>query len=78
MQIAIPAECRLDPLAPAEVAEPTLPPLPVANAPDYLVVRTKRAEAAGLFFQGQRDAERDARVTNAETQKVCSAWAKGQ
>ena len=72
----VPAECRLDPVAPEPVAEPVLPALPGAAAIDYLAVRTKRAEAAGLFFQGQRDAERDARLTNARTQEVCAAWAK--
>lgn len=76
--MAIPPECRLDPVAPEPVDEPALPPLPASNAPSYLAVRTQRAELAGLYFQGVAGAERDARVTNAETQAACARWAKAQ
>lgn len=74
--LVIPAECRVDPVGPEPVDAPVLPDLPPANAPTYLAVRTQRAELAGLYFQGERDAERVARVTNSETQAACAAWAR--
>lgn len=82
----IPATCLVDPTEPDPLAEPELPPLPPRPATDalsaallsYYVVRTQRAEIAGLFFQNQRDEERDARETNAAAQAGCVAWAKAQ
>lgn len=76
--LMIASECRLNPVEPVTVDEPILPALPDATAPSYLPVRTQRAELAGLFFQGQRDAEREARIANARTQAVCAAWARAQ
>jgi hypothetical protein len=72
----VPPECRLTPVDPEPVDEVLLPPLPVETAPDYLAVRTKRAELAGLFYQGQRDAEKAAREANAKPQLKCAEWSK--
>ena len=74
--LVLPLECKTAPIDPVPVEEVRLPPLPVATDPTYTAIRARRAEAAGLFFQGQRDAERDARETNAATQRVCAAWAR--
>ena len=68
------------------MAEPDLPPLPPRPATDalsaalltYYVVRTQRAEIAGLFFQNEAAEERETREANASTQDVCAAWAKAQ
>lgn len=38
--------------------------------------RRERAELAGLFFQGQRDAYRAAWEMNADTQTRCATWAR--
>jgi len=69
---------------PVAVEEPPIPaplPRPASNAAsadfvNYATNRMERAELAGLFFQGERDAERDARVTNATSQAACANWAK--
>lgn len=74
----IAAACLVDPVEPVAVDPPVLPELPAATAPDYLAARTRRAELAGLFFQGERDAERDARQLNARTQAACVDWARAQ
>ena len=82
----VPADCRLDPVEPEPLAEPELPPLPArpgANATavqalPYYTIRTQRAEAAGLYFQGVVERERFARVTNADNQRACAAWARSQ
>lgn len=78
---ALPAECRLDPASPDPLAEPELPPLPPRPASDalsaglltYYVVRTQRAEIAGLYFQNQATEERETRETNAGPQRICAA-----
>lgn len=74
--LTIPAACGLLPVEPQAVDEPTLPPLPASTAPGYLATRTQRAELAGLFFQGQRDAYEGAYNTNAASQRLCAAWAR--
>lgn len=74
--LVIPAECRVDPVAPVETDPPVLPALPAVTSPEYLTRRTQRAELAGLFFQGERDAIREAYDTNAATQRVCAQWAR--
>lgn len=77
-RIVIPAECRIDPVEPMAVDPPVLPELPATTDPAYLAIRTQRAELAGLFFQGERDAEKDARIENAVTQAICASWARSQ
>lgn len=74
--LTIASECLLNPVAPQAVDEPALPPLPASTAPGYLATRTQRAELAGLFFQGQRDAYAGAYNTNAASQRLCAAWAR--
>lgn len=74
--LVVPAECRVLPVEPQEVQAPILPELPATTAPEYLRVRTQRAELAGLYFQGERDVWRDAYETNAATQRVCATWAR--
>lgn len=44
----------------------------------YFVRRTERAELAGLFFQGERDAIKSANDMNAEQLRQCNAWARDQ
>lgn len=82
----IPAECRLDPAEPQPMPQPELPPLPPRPATDalstgllsYYIVRTQRAEIAGLYFQNELTEERETREANAATQSACAAWAKAQ
>lgn len=75
----VPAECFHDPVEPDAVTAPVLPSLPASQTdPAYLPIRTQRAELAGLYYQGQRDSERDARLTNARPQQVCANWARRQ
>ena len=74
--LVLPAECSLEPTEPVPVTPPTLPTLPDARASTYWPLRAQRAELAGLSLQAQRDAERDARVTNAQAQHVCADWAR--
>ncbi len=77
-RIIVPAECGLFPVAPSPVDAILLPPLPAPTAPDYPIIRLKRAELAGLYFQGKRDAEELARKQNAATQEKCAKWAQEQ
>lgn len=72
----IPPECQLTPADPEPVDTVLLPALPAETAPDYLAIRTKRAELAGLYYQGQRDVEKTAREKNAAPQLKCAEWAK--
>jgi hypothetical protein len=44
----------------------------------YEARRRERAELAGLHYLGERDAERNARIMNAETQARCRDWAREQ
>lgn len=76
--LVIPSACRVDPVQPAATDPPALPDLPAASAPTYLALRTQRAELAGKFFEGQRDAIRNAFDTNAQAQEVCATWARSQ
>lgn len=41
----------------------------------YIVRRQERAELAGLFFQGERDAYEHANALNTEQLRQCNAWA---
>lgn len=76
----IPVECRTYPTEPEPVDVEVLPPAPavtnwtVAPAADW-AVRARRAELAGLQLEGERNAERQARVANASTQRLCADWA---
>ena len=80
------AECKVEPVEPGAVDEPPMPPpleRPAGTVSDhpadwfaYVDRRRERAELAGLYFQGERDAVREAYETNAATQRVCAAWAK--
>lgn len=82
----IPSACLVDPAEPQSLAQPELPPLPARPATDalsagllsYYVVRTQRAEIAGLYFQNELSEERETRVANADTQRQCAEWAKAQ
>lgn len=76
--VVVPAECRLGPVEPVEVDPAILPALPAPTDPLYLPVRTQRAEIAAVKAIEQRDAERDARMTNAVTQGICAQWARTQ
>lgn len=44
----------------------------------YEARRRERAELAGLFFQGERDAIRTANQLNTEQLTQCNAWARAQ
>lgn len=84
--LVIAPACLIDPVAPGTVAEPPMPPpleRPAGAFADhpadwyaYDDRRRERAELAGLFFQGERDAIAEAYETNAATQRACVAWAK--
>lgn len=82
----IPASCRVDPTEPQPLPQPELPPLPARPASDALssgllahfIVRTQRAEIAGLYFQNELAEERETRAANAATQADCAAWARAQ
>lgn len=41
----------------------------------YIDRRRERAELAGLFFEGQRDAVKTANDLNTEQMRQCNAWA---
>lgn len=74
----IPSECFVLPVEPVAVDQEVLPELPNvpawerATAPQW-AIRARRAELAGLQLQGERNAERNARVTNAANQGACAA-----
>lgn len=79
----IPAECRTEPADPEPVDVEVLPILP--NVPAWerattveWAVRARRAELAGLQLEGERNAERAARIANAADQRACAAWARDQ
>lgn len=79
----IASECFVLPVEPVPVDPETLPELPAvsdwgrATAPQW-AVRARRAELAGLQLNGERNAEREARVTNSASQSACAAWAARQ
>lgn len=77
-QIVVPSECGVHPVDPMAVDPAVLPELPATAAPTYLAVRTQRAEIAAVKAIEQRDAERDARMTNAVPQAICASWARTQ
>ncbi len=76
--VIVPAECRLDPVEPREVSEPSL--LPETGVTPMEVARNSLANArlAFLFWQDKASAEREARETNAATQRACAGWARRQ
>lgn len=82
-EVVIAPECGVFPVEPEPVDEQTLPPQPqvvdwsVATAAQW-AVRAVRAELAGLQLQGERDAERNARVENAAKQETCATWSGQQ
>lgn len=79
----IPVECGTYPTEPEPVDVEILPPPPnvqnwtVAPA-DAWAVRARRAELAGLQMEGERNAERNARVANSAVQRACADWARSQ
>lgn len=81
--VVIAAECGLLPVEPEPVAQEVLPPEPAvadwryASNGDW-AIRARRAELAGIQLEGERDAEREARLTNAGRQTVCANWARSQ
>lgn len=77
-RVVIPASCRLDPAEPRPVSEPTLLPENVATPTEVQRNQLANARLAFLFWQDTANAEREARETNAETQRDCARWARGQ
>jgi hypothetical protein len=78
--------CLAPPVEAQPVDEPPMPeplerPSGEPNATNYpiwmgyFVRRAERAELAGLFFQGERDAYEDAYELTAEQMRQCNAWA---
>lgn len=43
----------------------------------YIDRRRERAELAGLFYQGERNAIQDAYELTAEQMRQCNAWSRG-
>lgn len=81
--VVIAPECGVDPVEPEPVDEEPLPELPLVTdwsvaTPGQWAVRARRAELAGLQLVGERDAERNARMANADRQRVCARWARRQ
>lgn len=85
--IVIAPACLSEPVAPAEVTPPPMPP-PFerpAGEPSarsyvewlrYEHRRRERAELAGLHFQGERNSYRDAYNDTATQMNDCRAWAE--
>lgn len=76
-------------MAPQPVDEPPMPealerPAGEPNAANwtmwltYIDRRRERAELAGLYFQGERDALELANDLNSEQLTQCNAWARNQ
>lgn len=87
--LVISPACLVGPVEPSPVEEPPLPEPFIrpagepnaANWPEWMAYvdrRRERAELAGLYFQGERDAEQNARTMNADTQTRCRDWARSQ
>jgi hypothetical protein len=84
--VVYPASCLADPVEPHPVEEPPMPealPRPAGNAaPEafvaYATRRMERAELAGLFFQGERDAFKQAYDLTAEQLRQCVTFVRGQ
>lgn len=82
--LVFPAACLVDPVEPGAVDEPPMPealPRPAGNAPpeafvSYATRRMERAELAGLFFQGERDAYKQAYDLTAEQLRQCVAFSQ--
>jgi len=87
--LVISPACLVGPVEPNPVDAPPMPDAierpagepTAANWPAWMAYvdrRRERAELAGLYYQGERNAEEDARVMNADTQTRCAEWARGQ
>lgn len=87
--LVISPACLVGPVEAAPVEEPPMPDAferpagqPTAqNYPSWLAYearRRERAELAGLFFQGERNAISEAFEMNADTQTRCRDWARAQ
>lgn len=87
--LVISPACLVGPVEAAPVEEPPMPepierPAGQASAQSYPAWlayearRRERAELAGLFYQGERDALRSAYEMNADTQSRCRDWARAQ
>ncbi len=72
----LPVECASLPVEPEPVDEVALPVLPAPDAPAYPAIRARRAELAGLYYQGLARSEQSARVTNAADQLACATWVR--
>ena len=84
--LVISPACLVGPVEPQPVEVPPIPdaierPAGEPTAANwtswlsYIDRRRERAELAGLYYQGERDAEQNARVMNADTQERCATWA---
>lgn len=87
--LVISPACLVGPVEPNPVEVPPIPEPIIRPAGEptaanwaewmaYVDRRRERAELAGLYYQGERDAEQNARVMNAETQTRCRDWAREQ
>ena len=87
--LVISPACLVPPLEPQPVEEPPMPepierPAGQPTATNwtqwfaYIDRRRVRAELAGRYFQGERDAIEHAYALNAETQTQCRNWAREQ
>lgn len=85
--VVVSPACLVGPVDAQPVEAPPMPPLieRPAGQPSgqtypawltYEARRRERAELAGLFFEGERNAYRAAWEMNAETQRQCQAWAR--
>lgn len=87
--LVISPACLVGPVEPNPVEEPPMPepierPAGEPNATNwpawmaYVDRRRERAELAGLYYQGERNAVADAYEMNAATQERCKDWAQSQ
>lgn len=63
-------------MEPVAVDPAVLLPLPAQTDPTYTATRARNAELAATQAIQERNAERDARMTNAVTQGICASWAR--
>lgn len=76
--VIVPAECRLDPVAPRATDEPTLLPENVTSPVEANRNQLANARLAFLYWQDRASAVEEAYDVNAATQSACARWARSQ
>lgn len=76
--MVVPAECRIDPVTPRPVDEPTLMPENVTSPVEATRRQLANSRLAFLYWQDRASALEEAYDVNAATQRNCAAWARNQ